>query len=404
MSLFPPSSGTTPSTPEDWRSRDWEIQDLFSPAAPISEASLVAGRRSQIQRLGDAVFEKGRHAILFGERGVGKTSVANTFHMTFAGIKSIASIRKAAFPSDTFTTLWRRIFHEMEIDGERVSSRHQGEITPDDVVRELGNFSLNTLPIIILDEFDKLADVASKRLISHTIKSMSDDRANMATIVIVGVAEDVNLLIEEHASISRNIAEIKMPRMTEEEMNGILDLRYPRVGITIQDDARHVIISLSRGLPEYVHFLGRDAARNAIKSQRLVVQRADALVAIDGMVKNSDQTTDEAYSKAVLSNKRNNLYRQVLLACAIAKRDDLGRFIPSDVLPPLTKILGRNIKIANFFPHLEAFCETERGAILEKKGAPKAYKYRFKEPKMQPYVVMRSFTDQLLPPEDIMEL
>jgi hypothetical protein len=86
----------------------------------------------------------------------------------------------------------------------------------------------------------------------------------------------------------------------------------------------------------------------------------------------------------------------VLLACALAKNDDLGRFIPSDVLGPLQSVLGRSIKIANFFPHIEAFCGTERGSIIEKKGVPKAYKYRFKEPKMQPYVIMKGVADDLI--------
>jgi histone H3/H4 len=351
--------------------------------------------------MGDAVFERGRHVILFGERGVGKTSIANTFHTSFGGIKSVSSIRKAANPTDNFSSLWRRVFHDIEIDGERVDASYPGEITPDDVVRELGNFSLNTMPIIILDEFDKLTDVLAKRLISHTIKSMSDDAASRATIIIVGVAEDVNFLIEEHTSISRNISEIKMPRMSKDEMNGILDLRYPKVGMSIQDDARNIIVGLARGLPEYVHFLGRDAARCALAARRLTIEQNDTIVAIDSMVKTSDQTIDEAYSKAVLSNKKNNLYKQVLLACALAKSDDLGRFIPSDVLPQLTKILGRNIKIANFYPHIEAFCEPERGGILEKRGVSKAYKYRFREPKMLPYVIMRSFKEGLMPKDEL---
>jgi Cdc6-like AAA superfamily ATPase len=397
--------GIEPQGEPDWRTLEWEIQDLFSPAAPINEASLIAGRRSQIERLTDAVFERGRHAILFGERGVGKTSLANTFHMMFAsGLKSIASIRKPAFPSDTFSTLWKRVFNNIEIDGQPVSERYPGDITPDDVVKELAGFSRNTMPIIILDEFDKFIDIDSKRLMSHALKSISDEPGSTATIIIVGVAEDVKLLIEEHASISRNIAEIQMPRMSRVEMDEILDLRYPRVGIKIEDNARDNIVNLARGLPEYVHFLGRDAARSAVKNRRLIVTKDDVQVAIRNMVQNSDQTTDEAYTTAILSNKTNNLYRHVLLACALTGTDNLGRFTPTDVMPHLTRLLGRGIKIANFFPHIEAFCDQDRGAILEKKGVPKAYKYRFREPKMQPYVLMRSVADSLIPPEDILTL
>jgi hypothetical protein len=69
------------------------------------------------------------------------------------------------------------------------------------------------------------------------------------------------------------------------------------------------------------------------KSSRTAVGRPDQallrkiLLKTDkccAMVKNSDQTIDDAYSRAVLSNKKNNLYKQVLLACALARADDLG--------------------------------------------------------------------------------
>lgn len=383
---------------DPWLYKSFEIQDLFSPAAPINEVSLIAGRQAQIQELTSAIFERGRHAILFGERGVGKTSLATTFHMMFSTkTKAIVSIRKPAFPNDDYSSLWRRVFSEIMVDGVRVSERYPGTISPDDVVRELGGFSLNTYPIIILDEFDKFADIEAKRLISHTLKAISDDKVCNVTVVIVGVAEDVGLLIEEHASIARNITEIKMPRMSTFEMEEILNQRYPKVGFTIDDDAKSNIIRLARGLPEYVHFLGRDAAVNACKEQRMGIIASDIDAAIRKMVQSSDHTSEDAYSKAVLSNKKNNLYKQVLLSCALANNDDLGRFTPSDVLEPLTKLLGRDIKIANFFPHIEAFCDAERGIILEKKGVPKAYKYRFREPKMQPYVLMKGVADGLIP-------
>ena len=397
----------TPHTRSDleWRTKDWEISDLFSPAAPINEVSLIAGRQEQIGKLTDAVFERGRHAILFGERGVGKTSLANNFHLMFAtGMKSIVSIRKAAFPADDFSSLWRRVFAEMQVGEQRVSALYPGQITPDDVVRELSNFGLNTLPIIILDEFDKFVDIESKKLMSHTLKAVSDDKTANATIVLVGVAEDVALLVEEHHSISRNITEIKMPRMSKKEMDEIIDQRYPKVEITIEDKARHNIVNLARGLPEYVHFLARDAARCAVQNHRLNVNAGDVQVAIRNMMQSADQTSEDTYSIAVLSNKKNNLYKQVLLACALAKTDDLGRFTPSDVLAPLTKILGRQIKIANFFGHIEAFCAPERGGIMEKKGARQAYKYRFKEPKMQPYVLMKGVADNIIPPDTILNL
>src|SRR5437016_6112758 len=68
---------TIPKSDEDWRHLGYAIQDAFSPHAPIDDEALFAGRHEIIDRLIDTVFQKGRHAILYGERGVGKTSLAN---------------------------------------------------------------------------------------------------------------------------------------------------------------------------------------------------------------------------------------------------------------------------------------------------------------------------------------
>ncbi len=56
------------------------VLETFTPGPPIDEVAHFAGRKATIQRLQDIAIEKVRHAIIFGERGVGKTSLANIFH------------------------------------------------------------------------------------------------------------------------------------------------------------------------------------------------------------------------------------------------------------------------------------------------------------------------------------
>ena len=55
----------------------FRIGRVFTPSAPINKASLFAGRKKQINTLMNAISQRGQHAVLFGERGVGKTSLAN---------------------------------------------------------------------------------------------------------------------------------------------------------------------------------------------------------------------------------------------------------------------------------------------------------------------------------------
>jgi hypothetical protein len=138
-----------------------------------------------------------------------------------------------------------------------------------------------------------------------------------------------------------------------------------------------------------VHFLGREAALQSIQEHRKTITEPDVDSAIRAILIQSDQSTSAAYKRAIDSNRKDALYRQVLLACAIAKTDDEGKFTPRDVVQPLRGILKRKVDIANFQNHLGAFSSEDRGAILERFGKERAYKYRFRDPKMQPYVLMQ---------------
>ena len=50
---------------------------VFTPATPVSESALFAGRMKELRRVIDTISQRGRHSMIFGERGVGKTSLAS---------------------------------------------------------------------------------------------------------------------------------------------------------------------------------------------------------------------------------------------------------------------------------------------------------------------------------------
>jgi hypothetical protein len=60
-----------PVTDRDWIALQNEIRAIFTPATPIRESDLFAGRLGKINELSEACMEPGRHAVLYGESGVG---------------------------------------------------------------------------------------------------------------------------------------------------------------------------------------------------------------------------------------------------------------------------------------------------------------------------------------------
>jgi Cdc6-like AAA superfamily ATPase len=383
----------------------FEINQLFTPSTPVNAAELFAGRLGQIMRIVDTIAEAGRHAVVYGERGVGKTSLMQIVpYMVPDRVGHIRYCRVPAFPNSTFHSLFNSVFKNIKFntnvgDGVQeydVSETFTGTIAPDDVVREFGHFGPNDIPIVVLDEFNEITDAETPMLVANTIKALSDNGTNV-TIIIVGVADNVTQLIENHESIQRCTEQIPMPRMTADELSEVLDKRLRQLGYTITGDAKWKIINLAKGLPAYVHGLGKHACLSTlVVGGRQHIEELHVDAAIDGLIASSDRTFKDSYDAATRSAQPDNLLKEVLTACALAKVDESGYFRPAAVKEPLSGILGKSVEIANFQNHLKAFIDPKRKAILQRDGEPRAYRFRFRQPAMQPFVLMKGMTENII--------
>jgi len=103
--------------PDDWTALWNEISQVFSPGALIDESDLFAGRVEQLGDLINAVNQRGQHATVFGDRGVGKTSLANTFTMFMHRPSTKAVAKRINCDGVTsFQSLWRKVFDEINLD------------------------------------------------------------------------------------------------------------------------------------------------------------------------------------------------------------------------------------------------------------------------------------------------
>jgi Cdc6-like AAA superfamily ATPase len=379
---------------------------VFTPTAPIDQPSLFAGRRDQIRLIVDAVNQRGQHAILYGEPGVGKTSLVNVVASFTNTVKKVVAPRVNCDDSDDFASVWRKVFEKLSDEtslqipkpptgfastpnAEELSPMALlgDKVTPDSVRRALKILASTSVPIIVIDEFDRLR-TGRRRAFADMVKTLSDD-AVAATVVLVGVADSVEQLLAEHQSVERPLLQIRMPRMSTEEIKDVVTNGLNSLGMKIGPAALGRIAKLSQGLPHYAHLLALYASRAALDSQSMTVDVSAVDKAIKQATSGVQQTILSAYEIAVRSAAKNNLFADVLLACALAETSELGFFAAQDVRQPLSKFTDKHYDIPAFAQHLNEFSEAKRGNILIKSGTPRLYRYRFRNPLMQPYVIMQ---------------
>jgi hypothetical protein len=187
-----------------------------------------------------------------------------------------------------------------------------------------------------------------------------------------------------------------MERMTTSELNEVLDKRLRRTPLEIAGDARWTIVTLSRGLPYYAQMLGKYASLNTVRRQSLRIEIQDVEAAMDRLIIDSGQSFQDDYKQATQSNQTDNLFREVLLGCALAETDEYGFFTPTHVIDPLKSILHGPRRHAHFDRHLREFISKKRSSVLIRRGDKRQYRFRFNDPMMQPYVIIKGIRDGMI--------
>ena len=383
-----------------------KIAESFRPSAPVSSKTF-AGREFQITAVINACVQRWQHVVIFGERGVGKTSLANVicdmlrekFVMPVCGTINCDQ-------TTTFASLWRAILSEIPLSRKSPVSRMESgtnplqgtyaQFLPDDVtphsvrtvLQNRGRF------LFVIDEVDRIRDKATTTLIADTIKTLSD-HATDTTLVLVGVAESIDALIAEHESVQRGLIQVHMPRMSTSEIDKLIDNGLANVGMTIDSDAKNRIHTLSQGLPHYAHLLGMHSAMAAAGQDRMNITIDDTYRALRKAIRYSQQSIASEYEFAT-TNSEETLHRWVLLACALAKTDKYGYFTANDLVEPMNLILKKDCSISMFSKHLNAFCEAKHGSALQRTVIPRGYKYKFRNVILQPYIIMKGLEDRII--------
>jgi len=391
----------------DVRHRWQLLNETFTPHQPVQTRDIFSGRNEQLFQCLAIVDQIGNHGILYGDRGVGKTSMANIVQIMLDSPNERA-FKIDCTSSDSFKDVVKNIYDKIVIEKAKPAEPgfHQPEdhfesVTLSSLLKRTSSFNpkhvaqvLGQIPgrlFVILDEFDRLDhDRFSLASFTELLKIIADNGLEVQFLV-VGVGENVEQIIGDHGSIGRSLTQIHLSPMSDEEIRGIITTGLSRIGMSMPDKIMSQIIDFSCGYPHYTHLLCLHACSNALHRDEDVVDPADLEYAKSRAISRAHESLKKSYQKATGSN-RENIYKEVLQACGQVTLDQFNTFQPRDVTKPLSQMLKREMKATHFGSHLQKLCQPERGCVLVQEGERGRRRYRFRDPLMRAYVKLHTQT------------
>lgn len=252
---------------------------VLSPSQPLETAELLRGRDKQLSEIRKALYSPGRHALIHGLRGVGKTSLARTvaFELTqecepiFVAcdakttvdslLKDVVSAANARRPG--FTSEVRKIgggFSRwgLNISGDRTVS--EGPIGSPETLNEgvrLVDFisqHYGRLPIVVIDEFDLIEDPKEQESLANLVKQVSDQKIDLKFIVC-GIGSSPDRLMSSHMSIDRFFHTVSLERLSFQARLEIFAEASDVLGVEPEIGTLSKTAMISDGFPHYVHVI-----------------------------------------------------------------------------------------------------------------------------------------------------
>jgi hypothetical protein len=257
---------------------------------------MFAGRRDVLQGLIRAVEDQKSHVVLFGDRGVGKTSLLRMLERAASEAKYIVVYFSCGATSD-FTETFRAVASEIpilyhkgispmsadpEVGRTLLDMLGNGKLTP----RTVGDAAariVGTRVLVILDEFDRVESVELRRDVAELIKTLSDVSARLQ-LIIGGVAADLVDLMEHIPSIRRNVVAVRLGAMSDEEVRSIVDNGARASSIRFEPSAIDLTITAAKGSPYLTNLLCHVAGMHALDAGRLHVDVEDVHSALDSVI------------------------------------------------------------------------------------------------------------------------
>ena len=315
---------------------------VFTPARPVRPDMFASRHYADLQETFEqSLSEPGRQIVLYGDTGVGKTSLVRyirdtkEIHMVEVecGMPFEAMVNEALSQAGVDDTQVERIEKTSKQVGvgatlkgvlsgrwgkewEKSESYRSYPVTIQTALREA--LEVQGFPVLFIDNFENLRQEdhgkESAVKIAQLMKSFSDK--GEVKVVVTGIPEESEALIRLDQATARRTNQIEVPRMPGSELNEILVKGEHKLGMHFDEKARQEIIGFSDGFPYYTHLHALYAARKAKAARLRTIGIKHFDTALAQVIDNSVLEVRNAYRDAAETTGQVKVRKSVMEAIA----------------------------------------------------------------------------------------
>jgi hypothetical protein len=316
------------------------IEAHLRPSRPIDTTELLFGREQALQNMREAFGSLGRQIFIYGDRGVGKTSVAKTASYTLNPVDSdpvYVAVGTGTSFSSLMQAIYKRLVGSQDVrESKRVDSfgvdvkafhaKSSVETTaggvPDisDVNSAISALQAacgtrRTRRVVIIDEFDQLESGTDKALFAELIKQLGDQEVR-ACFIFVGIGRSLDELLDKHESCYRYLESVPLDRLNFSGRWDIIDKCADALGVSVNTDSRLRIAQISDGFPHYVHLVCQKLFWAGFRddTEVRVIAPTHYQSAVRSAVQSIEYHLKQAYE--VATKKYKDEYQEILWAVA----------------------------------------------------------------------------------------
>lgn len=389
------------------------LRGQYLTSSPIQSPEHLKGRDRALRSLVDALQAPGRHAFIYGYRGVGKSSLTQTaaYQLQYS---SGAPVFVACDSSSTFSQLCSDII-KAALRVDPLEKKGQNKLSLGANLATLGGanigFERGSQPIsidigsvndailyfqgaakkflpgfvVLIDEFDQLSDPLEHRKFATLIKQLSDQRLPIR-LIFCGIAESIDRLFAEHESIFRLIHSENVDRLAFQACLDIISDAAIHLKIPIDKGYMYRIAKISDGFPYFVHLICEKIFTVAFDRELSKVDSEAYADGIDQAITSVEFSLKRTYENALHKNTRK--YEHVIWAVANHRLLDVNiDDIWSSYVGICDKISISPVRRENIITKLNQLTQPAYGEMLKK---PRRSNFTFSEKMMRAYARLRA--------------